>query len=575
MNSIMNYLIEVNLGLVFFYWVYWLLLRNETQFSARRFFLLGAIIASLLFPLISFTSTTSSYIPSLSQSVPAHWLPELVITANGTSPSEIPMLWPSIILLYQVVAAGFLLLFLIRVAKIFGLLKTARRYQWKNFTIAESDQITGVFSFFNLIFLSSKQSLTAEEKEEVLQHEEVHIQRHHSMDILLVNLLQIICWFNPIVILYNKALVQLHEFEADARSVQTQDVNRYCGLLAKVALQQNGFMLANHFTNSFTLKRIMMMKAVSKKISQWKIAITFLSAILVFVVVACQDQIVNEISQSTLTQANFPVEVKQDIDKKYAAAYPGAKFNYLEGDADELRNKFMNNPQPLQILLNTYHFPDRNVTGILLVDVSSKELKNKDEVYVIVEESAEPEGGMENYWKILGSKIQYPLEARQRGIEGRVFVEFVVDEVGQLSDFRLLKGIGAGCDEEALRVMAQSPRWKPGKLQGKPVKQRMVIPIIFKLESAGNTNIKLGGVTESNQTMVVDGSLVKEGEKSFMIGHVTSSEGKPLPGMNIILEGTTIGTVSDLKGSYRLLVPNNAGTLVFSFVGFETERITF
>ena len=575
MNTLINYVIEINLSLVFFYLVYVVVLRNENQFRAKRLFLLGAMIFSWVFPLFTFTTVNSTYIPSLSQSMPAHWLPELVITAEGQAQATSQSMLPAILLTYKIVAVIVLMLLLLRVGKIIWLLQSANQYRWKNFTVAESTRIAGTFSFFHLIFMSQDQSLTPEEKEAVLHHEEVHIRQFHSVDILLINLMQVICWFNPVILLYKKSLVQLHEFEADAHAVQTQDVNRYCGLLAKVALQQNGFVLANHFTNSFTLKRIMMMKTISKKISQWKIAITFLSAILVFAVVACQDQIVNEISQSTVTQADFPAVVKHDIDTKYAAQYPGAKFNYLEGDADEIRNKFRNSPQPLQILLNTYHFSERQTTGILLVDVSSQELKNKDDVYVIVEESAEPEGGMENYWKILGSKIQYPLEARQRGVEGRVFVEFVVDEVGQLSDFKLLKGIGAGCDEEALRVMTQSPPWKPGKQRGVAVKQRMVIPIIFKLESDGNTNIKLGGVTKSNQTMVVDGSLVKEGDKSFMIGHVTNSEGKPLPGMNIVLEGTTVGTVSDLNGAYKLLVPDNSGTLVFSFVGFETKRIPF
>ena len=66
-------------------------------------------------------------------------------------------------------------------------------------------------------------------------------------------------------------------------------------------------------------------------------------------------------------------------------------------------------------------------------------------------------------------------------IEGKVYVQFVVDKDGTLTDVKALKGIGAGCDEEAVRVIQEAPKWKPGKQRGRPVKVRMVLPIIFKL----------------------------------------------------------------------------------------------
>jgi protein TonB len=67
------------------------------------------------------------------------------------------------------------------------------------------------------------------------------------------------------------------------------------------------------------------------------------------------------------------------------------------------------------------------------------------------------------------------------GIDGKVFVEFVINKDGSISDVRAVKGIGAGCDEEAVRVVQGAPSWTPGKQRGKPVKQRMVLPITFKL----------------------------------------------------------------------------------------------
>lgn len=109
------------------------------------------------------------------------------------------------------------------------------------------------------------------------------------------------------------------------------------------------------------------------------------------------------------------------------------------------------------------------------------EEENVDEIFSVVEETAEPKGGMPAFYKYVGEKIKYPAQARRMGVEGRVFVEFVVNRDGSIVDVRAIKGIGAGCDEEAVRIVQSAPAWKPGKQRGKPVRQKMVIPIIFKL----------------------------------------------------------------------------------------------
>jgi protein TonB len=104
-----------------------------------------------------------------------------------------------------------------------------------------------------------------------------------------------------------------------------------------------------------------------------------------------------------------------------------------------------------------------------------------DEIFTIVEESAEPKGGYAAFYQYVQSKMKYPAQARRMGIEGKVFVEFVVMKDGSISEVKSIKGIGAGCDEEAVRVVMSAPAWKPGKQRGKPVRQKMVLPITFKL----------------------------------------------------------------------------------------------
>ncbi len=574
MNTLINYLLELNLGLIFFYAVYRVLLRKETQFTITRWYLLTAMACSILFPLLTVSSGQNTVIPSLSNTVPAHWLPEVVIGG-----SEVPDLqqaptnyWSWIIAGYLVVASIFVMLLCVRICSIIRLFAKAKRYVWKSYTVAETSGIQGVFSFFNIIFWGGNNQIDSVEKEEILNHEAIHIQQGHSFDVILIHLLQAVCWFNPIIWFYKTSLVQVHEFEADARSVEHMHVDRYCTLLAKVALQQNGFVLANHFTNSFTLKRINMMKTLRKKISKWKMATAISMLATYFVVVACQDQIMNEISDSTLTQAEFPDVVKNDIATKYQAEYPGGKFSYIEGDADEIRQKFAANSIVKQILVNTYPLGKNNMIGVLTVDIANMELKDQNDIYSVVEETATPKGGMPAFYEYVKANLTYPSEARQKGIEGRVFIEFVVNTDGSISDVRSIKGVGGGCDEEAVRIMSQAAPWNPGKQRGIPVKQRMVIPIIYSLDGAARP---AGKLEELKQSMRADGKLIQEGGKYFMVGKVTDQKDQPIYGMNIVLAGSTQGTVTNQNGEYKLEVTKNSGMLVFSFVGFNTETISF
>ena len=103
-----------------------------------------------------------------------------------------------------------------------------------------------------------------------------------------------------------------------------------------------------------------------------------------------------------------------------------------------------------------------------------------DEIFAIVEEPASFPGGIQAFYTYLSKELKYPRQAQRMGIEGRVFVQFVVEKNGTLTDIKMVKGIGAGCDEEAVRVLKNSPTWKPGKQRGKPVRQKMIQNILFK-----------------------------------------------------------------------------------------------
>ncbi|MEN7549926.1 TonB family protein [Rapidithrix thailandica] len=105
-----------------------------------------------------------------------------------------------------------------------------------------------------------------------------------------------------------------------------------------------------------------------------------------------------------------------------------------------------------------------------------------DALFMITEKLAQPEGGIEQFYQYLRNKIKYPEQALKLGREGRVFVQFVVERDGSITNAEVVKGIGAGCDEEALKVISNAPKWEPGQQDGQAVKMKMVLPVVFSTE---------------------------------------------------------------------------------------------
>ncbi|HLW19925.1 MAG TPA: TonB family protein [Cyclobacteriaceae bacterium] len=108
-------------------------------------------------------------------------------------------------------------------------------------------------------------------------------------------------------------------------------------------------------------------------------------------------------------------------------------------------------------------------------------VEKADEIFDVVETMPTPPGGMEGWNKYLSNNLKYPTQARRMGIEGTVYVVFVVNTDGSIQDVEILRGIGGGCDEEAMRVVKAAPNWEPGKQRGKAVRVKMRLPIRFKL----------------------------------------------------------------------------------------------
>ncbi len=137
--------------------------------------------------------------------------------------------------------------------------------------------------------------------------------------------------------------------------------------------------------------------------------------------------------------------------------------------------------EEIQVNMDVENTDETKVEEIV-IKVEKEVEEDVNQIFTIVEEQAAPTSGMQAFYKTLFEKIKYPAQARRMGVEGRVFCEFVVNRDGSLQDVKVIRGIGAGCDEEAVRALQSMPPWKPGKQRGKAVRSRFNLAVIFKLQ---------------------------------------------------------------------------------------------
>lgn len=118
------------------------------------------------------------------------------------------------------------------------------------------------------------------------------------------------------------------------------------------------------------------------------------------------------------------------------------------------------------------------VVGVVVKKISGKWDK---EDFTYIDHKPLPKDGLQGLYKYIQSNLKYPEAAKEAGVEGKVFVEFIVDKDGSLTDIKTVKGIGHGCDDEAERVLKASPAWNPGMIADQPVRVKMILPIMYKL----------------------------------------------------------------------------------------------
>jgi TonB family protein len=298
--------------------------------------------------------------------------------------------------------------------------------------IVFTDKNYSPFSFFNLIFLNQN-NLEAEDAEKIIAHEMVHVRQWHSIDLIILELFTIIQWFNPFIWMYRHAIKTLHEYLADEGVLHSGvDAKVYGALLFEqsTGIQIND--LANNFNKSLLKRRFTMMtKKRTSKLSRLK---------LLFVI---------PLALTMVFAISFSPEVMAQEKKKEMPPPPPKKTDKTDKAVQKQQAK--------------------------------PEGKSEVQIFTVVEEMPEYPGGNKAMYSFMGQNIKYPEKARQNKVEGTVYVSFVVLKDGSVSSVSVLRGIGSGCDEEAMRVVKSMPNWKPGKQDGKPVNVQYNLPIKFTL----------------------------------------------------------------------------------------------
>ncbi|WP_316742602.1 M56 family metallopeptidase [Pedobacter antarcticus] len=282
------------------------------------------------------------------------------------------------------------------------------------------------FSFFGFKRIDSRLDGAAI----IDRHEEVHIRHIHSADIIFFEILSIIYWFNPVIYAYKKSIIQVHEFYADeVASAYQGDKAAYAMLLLSKALRIDSQVLTNSFFNEPLLKtRIHMLnkrKSAKPAVLKYALFIPLCAGTLL-------------LTSATLTKEKMP-----------------------ENSGDGLISYFTAQP------LNLY----------------SLQQQEPGKVYEFVKTHTPPEfpGGMKKFYEYLGASIKYPESAAKNKVEGRVFLSYIVEKDGKISNVKVEKGLNAALDAEAVRVLTESPNWIPGKVDNTPVRVKFNIPINFGL----------------------------------------------------------------------------------------------
>ena len=450
------YILKSSVCLAVFYLFYRLLLSRETFHRFNRVALLSILLLSCLLPLVEVTVEKQTEVHQTMMTL-EQWLmlADMMNTTNVAELQieEVTVTWIQVALL--VYLAG-ILLFAFRngysLLKLGNLLRSGRKEDLSKYTdggekvtLIVHDHDIAPFSWMKYIVISQKD--LDENGREILIHELAHIQNRHSWDLLVADICIFFQWFNPASWLLKQELQNIHEYEADETVIEKGvDAKQYQLLLIKKAVGTRLYSMANSFNHSKLKKRITMM--LKEKSSPW----ARLKYLYVLPVAAIA------VTAFARPEVSDKVEKISSVKVNDLAAIVETKVVESAGDTTKPADvKYV----PAEV---------------------RKQLKGTP-VFEVAEEMPEfPGGGMSAFMDYIKTNMRYPASAKENGTQGRVTVQFVVDEDGSIKDSKVLRSVDKDMDAEALRLINTMPKWKPGRQKGQPVAVKFTVPVMFRLD---------------------------------------------------------------------------------------------
>lgn len=435
------YMLKANVGIALFYAFYKLFCCRDTFFRWRRTALMSFLILSFLYPLLNIQTWVKKQ-PAMNELADYYAL--LIVPAPinevAATTTSTPIPTPGLMgILFFIYLGGVCLLsirFAIQLCSIFHLLAKSKKETVNGITVRNLDTPVGPFSFFQWIFVHLPE-IKENSKQEILTHELTHARQWHSIDVIIAEIANIICWMNPFIWLLKTEIRLNLEYLADHTVINSvADTRQYQYHLLGLANQYKPSGLYNNFNVSHLKNRITMMNKKRTRTAGC-IKYALFAPLIAALLLISNIEVVARTAKRLVTPAE--------------AALPTA---------------------------GAYHTAIEDVPPIALETVAPQDTT----IYSVVEEPPQFPGGSTECFHFIAKNLEYPKEAEKRKIEGNVIVKLIIDQDGHVTNVKIARGIDPLLDNEALRIVNSMPKWEPGKHRGKTVKCRFVLPVKFKLD---------------------------------------------------------------------------------------------
>ena len=520
MMDFLIYDVKVAVLIAVFYMFYRLMLAHETFHRVNRLVLLTTAVASFVLPLCVFTMHKTVMVDYDYSQLGELAMNESVVSVMPTDNQPSVILTTVLPVLFIIGMLATLVHTLISLIRIQLLIHRSEKHPQEDGTVICVTGNTALSPFSWMHYIVMNRSDYEAHDAAILAHERGHIRLRHSWDLLFVDLLTALQWFNPAMWMLRADLRTIHEYEADGE-VLSKGINarQYQYLLISKAAGIGGYSLANGISHSTLKNRINMM--LHKKSNRTSLLKLFALVPIVGITLALNARTVNDYVYDG-PQKQEPVKKG----KKNTTIKVGNQEIQVTNDSNPVKFKAVFSPEnssiagvPVEVIQNgkviqtaetdndgtiTLNAPLGStvrftvVTNVKEVKITKEMIEKKgtnivafgapegnnqsSKVYDVPETMPEFPGGTQALMEYIRNNIKWPDE--ESSVQGRVIVSFVVEKDGSVSNAKVVKSVHPAFDAEALRVVNGMPKWIPGKQNGEPVNTKYVMPVIFKSDQA-------------------------------------------------------------------------------------------